>query len=231
MFYEETYVINNDECFYQSKKRIFEFQFIKMTPEKQSPFLIKFSNIISNVLNPLFSLLIFFAFYSYYNSNGDFNIINFLLPIVIVIIPIFGWIFWNVKKGNYTNMDVSNRKQRNSLYLFNFFIISIYIAALFYTKQNFHYILIILFLLVLLVVMFISNFFIKSSMHTSFNIFVSALFFTLHPIYGFVWLLLTILVAISRVILKRHTVKEVIMGFIIATFISFVYLYFDINNH
>ena len=202
-----------------------------MTPEKQSPFLIKFSNIISNVLNPLFSLLIFFAFYSYYNSNGDFNIINFLLPIVIVIIPIFGWIFWNVKKGNYTNMDVSNRKQRNSLYLFNFFIISIYIAALFYTKQYFHYILIILFLLVLLVVMFISNFFIKSSMHTSFNIFVSALFFTLHPIYGFVWLFLTILVAISRVILKRHTVKEVIMGFIVITFISFVYLYFDINNH
>jgi hypothetical protein len=45
----------------------------------------------------------------------------------------------------------------------------------------------------LLVVMFISNFFIKSSMHTSFNIFVSALFFTLHPIYGFVWLFLTIL--------------------------------------
>ncbi len=202
-----------------------------MTSEKQSPFLIKFSNIISNVLNPLFSLLIFFAVYSYYNSNGDFNIINFLLPIVIVFIPIFGWIFWNVKKGNYTNMDVSNRKQRNSLYLFNFFIISIYIVALFYTKQNFHYILIILFLLVLLMVMFISNFFIKSSMHTSFNIFVSALFFTLHPIYGFVWLFLTILVAISRVILKRHTVKEVIMGFIIATFISFVYLYFDINNH
>ena len=127
-------------------------------------------------------------------------------------------------------MDVSNRKQRNSLYLFNFFIISIYIAVLFYTKQNFHYILIIIFLLVLMVVMFLSNLFIKSSMHTSFNVFVSALFFALNPIYGLFWLFLTLLVAISRIILKRHTVKEVIMGAFIAVLVSFVYLYFDIQN-
>ena len=168
--------------------------------------------------------------YSYQKSEGEINLKSFILPILLVIIPIFGWIYWNVKKGNYTNMDVSNRKQRNSLYLFNFFIISIYIAVLFYTKQNFHYILIIIFLLVLMVVMFLSNLFIKSSMHTSFNVFVSCLFFALNPIYGFIWLFLTILVAISRIILKRHTVKEVIMGAFIAVIVSFVYLYFDIQN-
>lgn len=217
--------------FLSMKKRIFEFQIMKMSTNKRFPVLITFSNVISNVLNPLFSLLIFLAVYSYQKSDGEFDLKSFLLPVLLVIIPIFGWIYWNVKKGNYTNMDVSNRQQRNSLYLFNFFIISIYIAALFYTKQNFHYILIILFLLILLVVMFLSNFFIKSSMHTSFNVFVSALFFTLNPIYGLIWLFLTFLVAISRVILKRHTVKEVIMGAFIATVVSFVYLYFDIQNH
>jgi len=193
--------------------------------------LIKLSNFISNLFNPLFSLLIFFIFYSYQKSDGEINLKSFLLPILLVIIPIFGWIYWNVKKGNYTNMDVSNRKQRNSLYIFNFFIISIYIAALFYTKQNFDYILIIIFLLILMIVMFLSNFFIKSSMHTSFNVFVSALFFSINIYFGFSWLFLTILVAISRVILKRHTVKEVIMGAFIATVISFVYLYFNIQNH
>lgn len=217
--------------FLSMKKRIFEFQIMKMSTNKRFPVLITFSNVISNVLNPLFSLLIFLAVYSYQKSDGEFDLKSFLLPVLLVIIPIFGWIYWNVKKGNYTNMDVSNRQQRNSLYLFNFFIISVYIAALFYTKQNFHYILIILFLLILLVVMFLSNFFIKSSMHTSFNVFVSALFFTLNPIYGLIWLFLTFLVAISRVILKRHTVKEVIMGAFIATVVSFVYLYFDIQNH
>lgn len=127
-------------------------------------------------------------------------------------------------------MDVSNREQRNSLYLFNFVVIAVYIAVLYYLKENFHYILIVLFTLVLLVVMFMSNLFIKSSMHTSFNVFVSALFFALNPLYGIAWLFLTLLVAISRVILKRHTVKEVIMGAFIAFIVSFVYLYFDIQT-
>lgn len=201
-----------------------------MQTKKQS-FLIIISNIISNLFNPLFSLLIFFAVYSYQKSEGEINLKSFLLPIILVIIPIFVWIYWNVKKGYYTNMDVSNRKQRNSLYIFNFIIISIYIMTLIYAKQNFRYIIIIIFLLILLMVMFASNFFIKSSLHTSFNIFISALFFTLNPAYGFIWLLLAILVAISRVVLKRHTVKEVIMGTIIALIISFTYLYFDIQNH
>lgn len=201
-----------------------------MQTKKQS-FLIIISNIISNLFNPLFSLLIFFAVYSYQKSEGEINLKSFLLPIILVIIPIFVWIYWNVKKGYYTNMDVSNRKQRNSLYIFNFIIISIYIMTLIYAKQNFRYIIIIIFLLILLMVMFASNFFIKSSLHTSFNIFISALFFTLSPAYGFIWLLLAILVAISRVVLKRHTVKEVIMGTIIALIISFTYLYFDIQNH
>jgi hypothetical protein len=50
------------------KKRIFESQFIKMSKENQSNLLVTFSNIISNVLNPLFSLLIFFV-YSYQKSG------------------------------------------------------------------------------------------------------------------------------------------------------------------
>lgn len=200
-----------------------------MTKE-QSPLLYGFSHIISNVMNPLFSLLIFFVVYGYSKSEGAFDIKSLLLPIIIVIIPIFGWIYWNVKRGKYTNMDVSNREQRNSLYLFNFVVIAVYIAVLYYLKENFHYILIVLFTLVLLVVMFMSNFFIKSSMHTSFNVFVSALFFALNPLYGIAWLFLTLLVAISRVILKRHTVKEVIMGAFIAFIVSFVYLYFDIQT-
>lgn len=201
-----------------------------MQTKKQS-FLVIISNIISKLFNPLFSLLIFFAVYSYQKSEGEINLKSFLLPIILVIIPIFVWIYWNVKKGYYTNMDVSNRKQRNSLYIFNFIIISIYIMTLIYAKQNFRYIIIIIFLLILLMVMFASNFFIKSSLHTSFNIFISALFFTLNPAYGFIWLLLAILVAVSRVVLKRHTVKEVIMGTIIALIVSFTYLYFDIQNH
>ena len=196
-----------------------------------SALLIKLSNILSNVLNPLFSLLIFFIYFAKEKMETTEAFKNLLWMVILVIIPIFGWIFWNVKTGRYTNMDVSDRKQRNSLYLFNVFIVSIYIAFLYFTQQNFDLILIIIFVMALMLIMHFSNFFIKSSMHTSFNVFVSALFFSLNIYFGLFWLFLTILVGISRVILKRHTVKEVIMGASIATVISFIYLYLNIQNH
>lgn len=195
-----------------------------------SALLIKLSNILSNVLNPLFSLLIFFIYFAKEKMETTEAFKNLLWMVILVIIPIFGWIFWNVKTGRYTNMDVSDRKQRNTLYIFNVFIVSIYIAFLYFTQQNFDLILIIIFVMALMLIMHFSNFFIKSSMHTSFNVFVSALFFSLNIYFGLFWLFLTILVGISRVILKRHTVKEVIMGASIATVVSFIYLYFNIQN-
>lgn len=195
-----------------------------------SPLTISLSNLISNIMNPLFSLLIFFGFYAFEKMEGATAVKNLLIMLFLVVIPIFGWIYWNVKTGRYTNMDVSDRKQRNSLYLFNFTTIALYITSLFYMKQDFNFILIIIFLLVLMLVMHLSNFFIKSSMHTAFNVFVCALFLNLNVYFGLGWLFLTVLLGISRIILKRHTPKEVIMGASIATIVSIVYLYFNIQN-
>ena len=188
------------------------------------------SKVISNLLNPLFSLLIFFVCFAYVKMTWEESLVNILLMIALVVIPIFSWIGWNVKKGNYTNMDVSDRKQRNSLYLFNFIVIAIYTGVLYYTKQRIDLLFIIVFLLILMLIMHISNFFIKSSMHTAFNVFVTALFFSLNPILGIIWFVLTSFVAISRIILKRHTPKEVIMGAFIGTVVSLAYLYFNIQT-
>ena len=94
------------------------------------------SKVISNLLNPLFSLLIFFICFAYVKMTWEESLINVLLMIALVVIPIFSWIGWNVKKGNYTNMDVSDRKQRSSHYLFNFIVIAIYTGVLYYTKQR-----------------------------------------------------------------------------------------------
>ncbi|MGO4709684.1 phosphatase PAP2 family protein, partial [Chryseobacterium sp. 2TAF14] len=82
-----------------------------------------------------------------------------------------------------------------------------------------------LFILILLFALQFSNLYIKSSMHTAFNVFVAALFFAFDVKIGFVWLTIAALVGITRVILKRHTVKEVFMGAGIAILVSFIYLY------
>jgi hypothetical protein len=123
-------------------------------------------------------------------------------------------------------MDVSNREQRKSLY---FVIAGALLAFLFYDyfiNQNID--LIITFILILLVLMQVSNYFIKSSMHTAFNVFVAALFFALEPNMGIIWLFISILVGTTRIILKMHTPKEVFAGAAIAVFVSFIYLYTNI---
>jgi membrane-associated phospholipid phosphatase len=124
-------------------------------------------------------------------------------------------------------MDVSDRNQRKSLYFFVEGSLLLYLLYDFYSNNNID--LVMLFLLILLVIMQLSNYFIKSSMHTAFNIFVSALFFTLNPWVGIIWAGIAVSVGFTRIILKRHTVKEVFIGGLIAGFVSFVYLYASIH--
>ncbi|MGE8431672.1 phosphatase PAP2 family protein [Chryseobacterium joostei] len=195
--------------------------------ENKSSLLHKTSKVISDFFNPLISLIIFFVYMSIREYTAKESFLYFLPVLLMIIIPVVVWLVWNVKTGRYTNMDVSNRVQRKTLYIF--------IAACVITYLAFNYIkngyidLVMLFILILLFSLQVSNFFIKSSMHTSFNIFVAALFFTLDWKMGLIWLGIAILVGVTRVILKRHTVKEVFMGAGIAFVVSFIYLYCNIQ--
>lgn len=187
----------------------------------------KISKIISNFFNPLTSLFIYFTYSSSLKFTFSEAAIIFLPLLLIVIIPISAWIYWNVRKGNYTNMDVSNRKQRKSLYFFIASALLIFLGYDYFFNENVD--LIVTFLLILLVLMQLSNYYIKSSMHTAFNVLVAALFFELNWILGLIWLIIAILVGVTRIILKRHSVAEVISGAAIAILVSFIYLYANIH--
>lgn len=195
--------------------------------EKDNSLFFKISKIISDFFNPLVSLFIFFIFMSFEKYTFQ-DALNYFYPLLLIIIlPIILWLVWNVKTGRYTNMDVSDRIQRKTLY---FFIGGCMISYLFfyYYKNN----LIdfsLLFLFILLLSLQLSNTYIKSSMHTAFNVFVAALFLPFNPLMSIIWLGISILVGITRVIIKRHTIKEVLSGATIAFIISFVYLYCTIQ--
>jgi membrane-associated phospholipid phosphatase len=195
--------------------------------EKQPSFILKVSKIISDFFNPLLSLFIFFLYMSIKNYSLKDSLLYFLPILLIIIAPIITWLIWNVKTGRYTNMDVSNRVQRKTLYIF---IVACVVAYIIFNYLKNGYIdFVMLFILILLFALQLSNFFIKSSMHTAFNIFVAALFFALNTTLGFIWLGIAVLVGITRIILKRHTPKEVFMGALIAFIVSFIYLYCNIQ--
>lgn len=192
------------------------------------PIVIFLSKFISNFFNPLTSLFLYFAYYSNKHYNLKKSLYEFLPILLILILPISAWIYWNVRKGNYTNMDVSNRKQRNSLYIFIAVAMLVYLLINFMIDGQIDYTM--LFLFILLILMQVSNYFIKSSMHTAINIFAAALFFAQNQILGLAWLFIAVMVGITRIILKRHTPKEVLMGAAIASMVSFFYLYIYIQN-
>ncbi|WP_426483098.1 phosphatase PAP2 family protein [Chryseobacterium sp. R2ACT005] len=195
--------------------------------EKQSSLLHKISKVISDFFNPLVSLIIFFIYMSIREYTLKDSMMYFIPILAMIIIPVVIWLVWNVKTGRYTNMDVSNRVQRKTLYIFIAVCVVAYL--LFHYIRNGSVDLVMLFILILLFALQISNLFIKSSMHTAFNIFVAALFFSLNWKMGLLWLGIATLVGITRVILKRHTVKEVFMGAGIAFMVSFIYLYCNIQ--
>lgn len=195
--------------------------------EKQPSLLHKISRIISDFFNPLLSLFIFFVYMSFLKYSLKEAILSFLPILIIVIAPVIIWLVWNVKTGRYTNMDVSNRVQRKTLYIFIAVCVVSYIAYHYFRNGQIDFVM--LFILILLFALQISNYFIKSSMHTAFNIFVAALFFALNTTMGIIWLGIAILVGITRIILKRHTPKEVFMGAGIAFIVSFLYLYCNIQ--
>lgn len=187
--------------------------------------LLKWSKFLSQIFNPLFSLIVFFVYKE--SKNGSFvqSALKFLWLFIFLILPVLIWIFSRVKSGKYTDSDVSDREQRKSLYLFISAALSVYILFNYFVNKTWDFVL--LYLLVLILLMQISNLLIKSSMHTALNIFVAALFFSENFVWGIVWLLISILVGITRILLKRHTLQEVLSGAIIAVFVSAVYLYFN----
>lgn len=193
----------------------------------KSSLLHKISRVISDFFNPLVSLILFFVYMSIREYSLKDSMLYFIPVLLMIIVPVIIWLVWNVKTGRYTNMDVSNRVQRKTLYIFIAVCVIVYL--IFNYIRNGYIDLVMLFILILLFALQISNLFIKSSMHTAFNIFVAALFFSLDWKMGLVWLGIAILVGITRVILKRHTVKEVFMGAGIAFMVSFIYLYCNIQ--
>ncbi len=183
----------------------------------------KLSSFISNFFNPIFSLIFYFVLYSAYNSSLKEAFVRFAGLLLLAIVPVTGWIIWNVKRGSYTDMDVSDQRQRRSLYPIITAALLLYLFVSYFQTQNVDTP--VVGLLVLLLLLQASNYFVKSSMHTALNVYTSALMFEVKWYWGLMWLIITFLVAISRLILQRHSVKEVLSGAGIATAISVLYLF------
>lgn len=175
----------------------------------------KIASYISIIGHPLltlsvFSIIIFFAYEEFHSA-----LFHSLLILGILIIPLTVKMYKNSRNGTYTNFDVSNRTERQSWYIFAILLMFALTVILFVTDQPRTLRFSILLSLILLMVSRMLNYFIKSSLHVSLNIFLSFLIIQINLAAGFFFLGFTALTAWARLTLDRHTLKEIIAGSLI----------------
>lgn len=184
------------------------------TKQTKTTLLHKASAVVSTVGNPLITFSVFILFITLKTMEPVAAGLLSLLVIGGVTIPISINNYVKTKRGIYTNYDVSDREQRQSFYRFLLLLLSVVTAILFLTGQPASFRFGSLVFLSMVIVSFAINYKLKVSMHTSISVYLGFALLLINLYAGVAMLLFSILIALSRLVLKRHTVAEVIAGFI-----------------
>lgn len=169
---------------------------------------------------PLFVIVVLFS----KNDIKSALLLTFLI-IGCIFIPLLSWLYFKSKNGSYTNFDVSDQKQRRSLFVFIIPFLFVVTVVLFLTHQPENTCLSLLFATILVIVSQLVNYYIKSSLHVSLTLYLAFLAIPFSLVFGIVMMFLSILIGWSRVVLKRHSVLEVIIGAVIGLTIGAIMLY------
>ncbi len=182
----------------------------------------KVAKCISVIGHPLITIPLFVIITTF--SQNDFKKAVFISSLIVgcVFLPLVLQLYRKSKNGTYTNFDVSDRKQRKSMYLFIVPLLLVVTAVLYLSGQSANLCLSVFCALVLIFISQLVNFYVKSSLHVSMNIYLSFLIMPMNTVIGIIVLLFTALIAWSRIVLGRHTFKEVWVGTILGLIIGLI---------
>ncbi len=178
------------------------------------------ARIISIALNPL-AVIVFLPFFIVYRSTHDFSTaVYWTLYTLVFLLALALFVVLSVKKGKFTDFDVSKREQRPALFHIAIVLGALYLVGLFLFRAPF--ILAFITCGVILGTFLISmvNKRVKASVHVAT---VAALLIAVAIVYGgqSLWLLLIVpLVAWARVTAKRHTPAEAFTGGLLGSLLS-----------
>jgi len=188
----------------------------------------KIAAVISTIGHPLITIPVFFE--ALLLKHGSGKVVYELSMIIVALFLIATlWVYIKFKNGSYSNFDVSIQKQRKSLYLFTVPLVLTTSYLLYITKQPQFIFQAFLIGSILMFLSFIINFYLKTSLHVSLNIYLATAVFLVDPLIGTGIFIFSIIVAWSRIILKKHTIQEVISGLLIGS-ISSLTLYILNSN-
>lgn len=184
-----------------------------------------FGKLLGIILHPVV-LILLAVFMIVQGTTGRFeDAIYWTLLSSVFALVIGAFVFLGVKRGFFNNFDVSNRRQRILLYPFAILVITLFAIYVYLVKGPSVLISVSTFFILSLAILDLVNKKIKASIHVaSVAAFSIGLVFT----YGinFLWIMLLVpLSAYARVVVKRHTISEVIVGAFFGVFLTLVGIY------
>jgi membrane-associated phospholipid phosphatase len=184
---------------------------------------------ISRIGHPLVTIPVFVIIVMFTYENFENAVFVSSLIIGCIFLPLTLWLYLKYKNGSHTNFDVSDQKQRKSLFPFILPLLMIVTIVLYKTGQSKQVCLAVFFGLVITFVSQLVNFYVKSSLHVSLTIYLSFLIMPLNDVAGILLLVFAVLIGWSRVLLGRHSLKEVVYGGGVGLVVSLV-MFFTIRS-
>ncbi len=181
---------------------------------------VSFAKFISTILNPL--VVMFFApFFLIYRTTHDFDTALYWAFVTLIFLMVMGlFVIAGVKKKIFTDLDISRREQRPLMFLMAILFVSVYILTVFALHGP--YILYVLGIGIILGVSVVSviNRRVKASIHVAT---LTALVLPVAVSFGHYYILLLLLVPLvawSRLVTKRHSLREIFVGGTVGGLIS-----------
>lgn len=176
-----------------------------------------FAEFISFLFHPVF-LLLTAPFLIVYRTTNNLHIslLWFVISLFFILFVVM-YVLVGVKHGKFSNIDMSNRKQRKPAYILAIGVILFYTAIIVLLNGPVQLFISVLSILAGATVLMIANMRIKASVHIAS---ITAFVLSIAILFGgqFIFLLLVIpLVGWSRFMLKRHTLQEMMVGGSIAS--------------
>ena len=182
---------------------------------------------ISNFGNPFTLLFILVAYASINLLPMQSALKLILLFLLFAFIPTGLFLAINVRRGRFSNYDVSSKAQRPLFYLFSIGLLTFLSLTLFLLSGVPAFIRWGCFAsLFLLVSSFAINSKIKSSLHTCFATYTAFAFFALNFKMGIGLTIFALLMGWSRLNLLRHTLGEVISGACLGSAVGTLFYWF-----
>lgn len=180
----------------------------------------KTARIISFLLHPSFIAILATFLIVYKNTSSVLQAFEWSVVATVFASAIFGFEYYGVKKGIFSNFDVSKRTQRTPLFIFVISLLFLFIFMLVVLRGPFQLVMGAICLTASLVIFLVVNSRIKASVHvagmTSFLLSMGIIFGG----YVYLGLLLVPVIAWARVKIHRHTIPEVIVGGALGIFLT-----------